>query len=190
MAEGKRLTRSQSVAIALRNFTATSLEVEDVLELIDAEDQRHPLDGPDHPAQPLDHPARGVGVGAGDDAPEQSPVARGEVLAPQVLEHPRLDPGIVALEVEQGLHQVDVDVAEPLVEEDAVGHVADDPVDRLLIEVPLAKLLEPLAARLAERLGQGGRRAGSGRSAATRARSTACRATRSGCSGRIGRTRR
>ena len=49
------------MAIALRNLTAASLEVEDVLELIDAEDQRHPLHGPDHLAQPLDHPVGASG---------------------------------------------------------------------------------------------------------------------------------
>ena len=109
MAEGSRLTRSQSVAMRPAELHRRLVEVEDVLELIDAENQRHVLDGPHQLPQALDHPVRGVGIGTRNDAAEQSAVVRRQVLAPKVLEHAGLDPGIVALEVEQGLHEVNVD---------------------------------------------------------------------------------
>ena len=65
-----------------------------------------------------------------------------QVLAPEVLQHPGLDPGIVALKIEQGLHQENVDILVSLLEDDPIGQVPDDVVERLLIQFLLAKLLE------------------------------------------------
>ena len=131
------------------------VEVEDILELIDAENQRHAVDGPDHLPQALDHPVRGVGIGTRHDAAEQPAVVGRQVLAPQVLEHSRLDPGIIALEVEKRLDEVNIDLVKPLVQDHAVGHRADDPVDRRLIELTFPKLLELTIGGDSGRFGKG-----------------------------------
>ena len=96
-------------------------EVEDVLELVDAEDQRHPLDGPHQLAQPLDHPLRRRGVDPRDDPAQRGGRAGVRSSQRRYFSTLRLDPRDRRLEVEQGLHQVEVDRGEPVVEGDPVG---------------------------------------------------------------------
>ena len=181
MAERSRLTRSQSVAMARRNLHRRIVQVEDVLELVDAEDQRDLLDGPHQLAQPLDDPVRRVGIRARDDPAQQPAVVLGEVLAAEILEHAGLDPRVVALEIKQGLDEIDVDRAEPVVEDDPVGQLGDQ-----LVEAAAG----PGRRRGAGPASRAGRRATTrpGRSRAASApwsrtgtRRTACRANRSGC---------
>ena len=57
----------------------------------------------------LDDPLRSVVVGPGDEAAEQGRDPAGEVLAAEVLEDAALDPGVVALEEEQGSDEVEID---------------------------------------------------------------------------------
>ena len=53
----------------------------------------------------------------------------GQIFAAEVLEHAGLDPRVVALKVEQRLHEVNIDGAEPVVDDDRVGQLADKVVD-------------------------------------------------------------
>ena len=74
-----------------------------------------------------------------------------EVLAAEILEHAGLDPRIVALEIKESLNEIDVDGAEPVVEDDPVGHVGDQVVEARLVQAPLAELVQTVAGRLGQR---------------------------------------
>ena len=57
-----------------------------------------------------DDPLGGAGVGPGREAAESLAVGGGEVLAPEVLQDAAPEPRVVALEVEQGSDEVEVDI--------------------------------------------------------------------------------
>ena len=64
----------------------------------------------------------------------------GQLLAPEVLQDTSLDPGDVALEVQQRLDEVVIDRGEPGVQRDPIGERLDPIVQLLLAESPVADL--------------------------------------------------
>ncbi len=179
MADGSRLTMSQRVAIARRNLTAASSRSKTSsswsTQRISGTRSTAHISSPRRWMIRL----RRVGVGARDDPAQQPAVVVGQVLAAEILEHARLDPRVVALEIEEGLHEIDVDRIESVVEEDPVGHVGDQLVEARLIQAALAELVQPARGGRRARTRPGRSRAASAPWPRTGTRRTACRASRS-----------
>ncbi len=157
-------------------------QVEHIFKLIDTENQGNPLQSPDQLAETLDDPVGGVGVGARDDSAQELSIVGCEVLAPQIFQDPCLDPGIIALEIQQGLRQENIDRLEPIVDDDSVRQFADEMIERLLVQVLLAELTKEGCGRVV--VGDGFRpvswKAASVPCRTIPARNKACRATRPG----------
>ncbi len=99
----------------------------ELLELVKAEHEGGAVHPMDQPRQGMHHPLRVVRLGARGDPAEGLAVPLGQVPAVQVVQYPAVGRRLLALEVEQGPHQIEVLVLEAGQGDQAIG----DPVDQI-----------------------------------------------------------